>query len=166
MRTSRLRTSAIFAAAVLTGGIAVGVIGGGTASASITPGAVGAVTAPTTTPPIDHGTVIEVPRTAPFTVDLARAFQRGTVFSIAVFENPTTGYLWSSSLSSGSEPTVALVSTNYVQDPAPDGMVGVGGTRYFTFQALDSGRAVITLLYQRSWEPRPMQRVTLDLCVN
>lgn len=163
-----IRRTALISVAIatLTAGFIAGTISNSAASTSPGAGVPGVTGVTVTEPPDGRGLVIDVPRDAPVTVDLVRAFRSGTVFSIALYENGSTGYLWSSSLSTGSEQVVTFLDTDLVRDPAPPNMTGVGGTRYFRFQAQHSGRAVITLLYQRSWEPEPIRRVTLtvDVC--
>lgn len=151
--------------------LALGMASGVTSASANTPtadGSAGATPpAPTPTqPPFDRGILVEVPRSAPPVLTVTRTFPRGTVFSVALFENGTTGYLWNSSLSAGSDRVVTYLDTDFVRDPAPPNMVGVGGTRYFRFQAMDCGRAVITLVYQRPWEPRPIAQVTLEIQVS
>ena len=123
-----------------------------------------AVTPTTTTPPTDRGVVIEVPRQSPATVDLGRAFPRGTVFSVALYENPSTGYQWIQALSVGRVPAVVLLDTDLVY-PDITPMPGMGGTRYFRYQAVHRGSATITLRYQRPWEATPVQQVTLRVRV-
>lgn len=162
----RIVSVSLATAAALALGMASGVASA-SANAPTAGGSTGATPpAPTPTqPPYDRGILVEIPRSAPPVVTLNRAFPRGTIFSVALFENGTTGYLWNSSLSAGSDRAVSYLDTDFVRDPAPPNMVGVGGTRYFRFQATDCGRAVITLVYQRPWEQHPIGQVTLEIQV-
>lgn len=62
--------------------------------------------------------------------------------------NATTGYFWT--IISQDEGVLKTLSENYVADPAPEGLVGSGGTMKFVFEALSKGRSDLELSYQRS----------------
>lgn len=62
--------------------------------------------------------------------------------------NATTGYFWT--IVSLNENTAKTVSENYVSDPAPEGLVGSGGTMMFVFEGIAKGRSELELSYQRS----------------
>jgi len=71
-------------------------------------------------------------------------------FVIALDSNPTTGYNWEESYD---ETMLKLVESKYeLGKQAKEGAVGAGGTQYFRFQALKTGKTEITLTYKRSWE--------------
>ncbi len=71
-------------------------------------------------------------------------------FVIALDSNPTTGYNWEEDYD---EAMLKLVESEYeIGKQAEEGMVGAGGTQYFRFQALKTGKTEITLTYKRSWE--------------
>jgi predicted secreted protein len=72
----------------------------------------------------------------------------GTRFAIQLKENPTTGFMWNATLSPGLE----LQSSDYRQDDAAPGMVGVGGTRTWVIIAKDLGNQTFSASYRRSWE--------------
>ena len=75
---------------------------------------------------------------------------------LAVSGNPTTGYGWSVNheMANGA----FTVTEEYVTDPHAPGMVGVGGTYYFTIEAgPEEADGTISLAYGRSWEPAPVQ---------
>ena len=74
---------------------------------------------------------------------------RNTRFAVVLPENPTTGFMWNATLSPGLE----LQSSDYRQDDAPTGMVGVGGTRTWVILAKDIGNQKFSAIYRRSWEP-------------
>ena len=63
--------------------------------------------------------------------------------------NPTTGYNWE--IVNNNEEVVRVTAT-YKQDPAGEGMVGVGGTTTFVFEPLKPGESQVQLLYKRRWE--------------
>lgn len=71
---------------------------------------------------------------------------QGTMFAIALPENPSTGYTWK--LQPLGVPVVGLIGDRYV--PASgETQPGEGGTRVMTFAALSPGTAVIDLAQQR-----------------
>jgi len=73
---------------------------------------------------------------------------QGTRFAVQLKENPTTGYGWNATVSSGLE----IQSSDYQQDKAAEGMVGVGGTRTWVIVAKDLGTQKFSATYLRSWE--------------
>ena len=71
-------------------------------------------------------------------------------FVIALDSNPTTGYNWEESYD---ETMLRLVESKYeLGKRAKQGVVGAGGTQYFRFKALKTGKTEITLAYKRPWE--------------
>jgi inhibitor of cysteine peptidase len=73
---------------------------------------------------------------------------QNTRFAVVLSENPTTGFMWNTTLSAGLE----LQSSDYRQDEAPAGMVGVGGHRTWVIVAKDTGDQTFSALYRRPWE--------------
>jgi predicted secreted protein len=101
---------------------------------------------PATTPPATEGKKMFT-----FTVSDNKGsgdITQNTRFAIVLAENPTTGYMWNATLSPGLE----LQSSDYRQDDAAPGMVGVGGTRTWVIVAKESGDQKFSALYRRSWE--------------
>lgn len=74
----------------------------------------------------------------------------GDTFSIELEANPTTGYDWKATISD--DKVVALVSNIYKATPVDTAIVGSGGVDVITFKGLEKGNAVITLVYERSFE--------------
>jgi predicted secreted protein/putative hemolysin len=74
---------------------------------------------------------------------------QGTRFAVQLKENPTTGFGWNATVSSGLE----IQSSDFQQDKAAEGMVGVGGTRTWVIVAKDLGPQKFSATYRRSWEP-------------
>ncbi len=95
--------------------------------------------------------------------DNGRAFTvaRGTVLTIQLEGNPTTGYSWESSVGS----RAVLNPTNDGDFKPSSTAIGAGGTYTFQYQALARGRTDVTLVYRRSWEtgvePLKTYRVTI-----
>ena len=73
----------------------------------------------------------------------------GKGLSVALGENPTTGFTWH--LQPGSQDILALESDDYELGAAS--AVGGSGIRQFRFRAMAAGKAAIRLRYRRSWEP-------------
>jgi inhibitor of cysteine peptidase len=71
-----------------------------------------------------------------------------TRFAVQLAENPTTGYSWNASTSSG----LTVISSNFQEDKHAEGMVGVGGIRTWVVQATGSGNQTFSAVYQRPWE--------------
>jgi predicted secreted protein/putative hemolysin len=74
---------------------------------------------------------------------------RNTRFAVVLPENPTTGFMWNATLSSG----LVLQSSDYLQNDTPAGMVGVGGTRTWVILAKDIGNQKFSAISKRAWEP-------------
>ena len=69
---------------------------------------------------------------------------------IGLDANQTTGFSWTCELSN---PVIAeIISDTYEQDPAPEGMVGVGGTQSFVFDCKQTGLTDLTFTYRRPGE--------------
>ncbi len=63
--------------------------------------------------------------------------------------NPSTGYSWRYVVAGDD---VLRLETINGEAPAPNGMVGVAGEEVWSFRAQGAGRAVLTYVYERSWE--------------
>lgn len=65
--------------------------------------------------------------------------------------NRTTGYRWS--LAETKDDALALEGApSYVQDPAPRGALGVGGTETWRFTAVRPGPHTLRFTYRRPWD--------------
>ena len=84
-----------------------------------------------------------------------------TAVSISVDENATTGYSWTYVISDESK--LSLAGSDFSQSVSDTEIVGAGGTRTFSFKALDMGDAVVTLIYQRDWEAEPIRIVNVSV---
>ena len=74
----------------------------------------------------------------------------GGKLNLKLDSNPTTGYYWV--LQEPDTKLITLFSDDYFADPAPEGVVGSGGHQMFVFEAVATGRASLTLSYERSPE--------------
>jgi hypothetical protein len=73
---------------------------------------------------------------------------QGTRFAVQLKENPTTGFAWNATVSSGLE----IQSSEYQMDSAAPGMVGVGGVHTWVIIAKETGNQRFSATYMRSWE--------------
>jgi predicted secreted protein len=90
---------------------------------------------------------------------------QGGIISIKFRENPSTGYTWNCNHPNQIGTTsLNLVSSTYVQDPAPPGFTGVPGNRICLFQAQKTGTVHLTLKYLRSGSGDPNDQ--FDIIVN
>merc|ERR1711935_1258037 len=86
----------------------------------------------------------------------------GERFSMWADENATTGFKWVFDLDASGDACkghLKAVSDKYFAKPAAQAMMGVGGTRYVTFE-LDTetdmkGECTIPFVYTRPWEQGP-----------
>jgi inhibitor of cysteine peptidase len=89
-----------------------------------------------------------------------------TTVTISLAGNATTGYSWSVTKIEGAA-VEQVGNIQYVTDPAPPRMVGVGGTSVAKFRAAKAGQSTITLGYARPWEQNtpPIKTFTVTLTV-
>ena len=76
--------------------------------------------------------------------------KKGDTFFIALEENPTTGYMWTATVSDDS--VVKPGGDQYNEEGSDKDLVGAPGTHSYTFEALAKGTATITFVYERSFE--------------
>ncbi|HEY8198767.1 MAG TPA: protease inhibitor I42 family protein [Candidatus Limnocylindrales bacterium] len=98
----------------------------------------------------DSGSAIEVPN--------------GQSIVIRLDANSTTGYSWQQAPGLD-ESVVKFVSESYQQATASPGMVGVGGTDTWTYEAVGAGTTTIALAYQRASDPTATQSFTVNVTV-
>jgi inhibitor of cysteine peptidase len=75
----------------------------------------------------------------------------GDLVTISLKGNPTTGYSWRTGKLDGTAVEQAG-EPKYTTDPHGQGMVGVGGTFLFKFNAAKVGKTEVNLEYVRPWE--------------
>ena len=64
-------------------------------------------------------------------------------FTLILSENPSTGFHWELNVSKG----LSILSSNYTQDPASSGMVGVPGNRTWVIQGIAPGIQIVKGMY-------------------
>ena len=74
---------------------------------------------------------------------------QGSVITVRLQENPTTGYQWNLTTTPG----LRVISDNYVPSDTTGKLVGSGGTRIWEISATAKGEQKINAVYMRSWEP-------------
>ncbi len=96
--------------------------------------------------------------------DAAVTLKVGAEGVLCLASNPTTGFGWI--LQPFSPALVERVGTDgYVQNPAPDAMVGVGGTTVIRLRALQPGTVTLHWLYQQPWMPASSAVQSYDLAI-
>ena len=75
----------------------------------------------------------------------------GTVI-LTLKSNATTGFSWTKA-DKVDKDILKLERNDYMQNPNPNGLVGVGGVTVIVYRALKKGRAKIDLTYMQPWEP-------------
>ena len=90
----------------------------------------------------------------------------GHATTIALEENPSTGYQWQIDFSESSNVSIVHVTDNgFTQAPAGDHpLVGAPGVHSWTIDATASGSATLVFVYRREWEMVPVRRhvVTIE----
>ena len=71
----------------------------------------------------------------------------GSSIKITLDENPTTGYSWNETVTSG----LAIVDSSYVSSSS--GLMGAGGVHEWTIKATGKGQQQFSAVYKRPWEP-------------
>ena len=77
--------------------------------------------------------------------------EQGASVRFAVACNPSTGYTWN--VVKESSNGFFTVTNTFIQDYAPDGWTGVGGTCYFTVEAGSApGDGIFEISHGRAWD--------------
>jgi len=76
----------------------------------------------------------------------------GDIIRITLESNITTGYSWENA-DKVDKDVLTLDANDYVSDPNPEELDGVGGNTVIVYRALRPGKAKIDLVYLQSWEP-------------
>jgi predicted secreted protein len=100
--------------------------------------------------------------------------QAGSIFTIKVSGNPTTGYGWYLKNKAELTNSEVLVASNlnqygsgdYITNPHPEGMVGVGGNYYFKFNAKAPGNVQLIFEHKRPWETEVLKTYTVNVVVS
>ncbi len=71
--------------------------------------------------------------------------------------NATTGYKWNLVTEPNAQ-VVKFISSNYNAPQNTGGMVGVGGTETWKFQAIGAGTTTLKLAYFRPFDPKDVGR--------
>ena len=76
----------------------------------------------------------------------------GDIIRITLESNITTGFSWENA-DKVDKDILALDANDYVSDPNPEELDGVGGSTVIVYRALKPGKTKIDLVYLQSWEP-------------
>ena len=74
---------------------------------------------------------------------------KGEIITVSLAENPTTGYQWNLTTTSG----LNITGDQYTPSDPTGRLVGSGGTHSWDITAIASGDQQISAVYRRSWEP-------------
>ena len=93
------------------------------------------------------------------TTELNMTLEQTVLVQLA--ENPTTGYTWNVTLSEG----LVVLSDEYIQDEAEEGMVGVGGIHEWIIQAVETGEQTLFGIEKQEWEEETGEENTYTLAI-
>lgn len=93
------------------------------------------------------------------TTELNMTLEQTVLVQLA--ENPTTGYTWNVTLSEG----LVVLSDEYIQDEAEEGMVGVGGVHEWIIQAVATGEQTLFGIEKQEWEEETGEENTYTLAI-
>jgi inhibitor of cysteine peptidase len=86
---------------------------------------------------------------------------QGSVITLKLQENPTTGYQWNLTTTPG----LRVISDNYVPSDTTGKLSGSGGTHVWEISATAKGEQKINAVYMRSWEPVTGNENTFSMTV-
>lgn len=89
------------------------------------------------------------------------SLEKGDVFTLELPENPSTGYSWELGINMGLD----FLEDGYIQDDAPQEMVGVGGTHFWIIKADSSGSQEINAVYKQFWEEETGNEERFELTI-
>lgn len=83
----------------------------------------------------------------------------GASIIITLDENPTTGYSWNETVTSG----LSVVDNKFVSSNT--GLIGSGGVHEWTIKATGKGMQQFTAVYKRPWEPAAGNETTFTISI-
>jgi inhibitor of cysteine peptidase len=78
--------------------------------------------------------------------------------TIALKENPSTGYVWRVDREASSNLDILRIADSGFSRPESGPPIGQPGVHRWTISAISKGRARIEFIYERPWEHRPVKR--------
>lgn len=105
------------------------------------------------------GTVVLTEKDSGKTIDL----RTGDYLEIHLEANPTTGYLWSSSIPN--DYIMRLLLDEYSEKKQVRGMAGAPVRKIFRYGAVGPGETGIRLEYRRPWEKNQPPAKTFDIMI-
>ena len=85
----------------------------------------------------------------------------GAIITVKLQENPTTGYSWNLTTTSG----LQIINGTYKPTYTTGKMVGSGGTHIWDISAVSTGEQKIKGVYMRSWEPTSGNETSFSMTV-
>ncbi len=104
---------------------------------------------------VGHIVVNETQNTATTNVD------KGSLITLELQENPTTGYQWNLTTTAG----LVVTGDRYVPSDTTGKLVGSGGTHIWDITAAQTGEQKITGVYKRPWEPVTGNETTFSMTI-
>jgi len=86
---------------------------------------------------------------------------KGSLITLELQENPTTGYQWN--LTTSTE--LVVTGDHYMPSDITGKLVGSGGTHSWDITAAQTGEQKITAVYKRSWEPVTRNETTFSMTI-
>ncbi|MDD1712666.1 MAG: protease inhibitor I42 family protein [Methanoregulaceae archaeon] len=86
---------------------------------------------------------------------------QSNVITVELAENPTTGYLWNLTTSSG----LRVMRDTYLPSDTTGKLIGSGGTRVWDISADAGGTQQIHAVYKRPWEPATGNETTFSMTI-
>jgi inhibitor of cysteine peptidase len=86
---------------------------------------------------------------------------QSSLITVELAENPTTGYLWNLTTSTG----LRVTNDTYVPSDTTGKLVGSGGTRIWDISADATGTQQIHAVYKRPWEPATGNETTFSMTI-
>jgi len=94
-------------------------------------------------------------------------------FTFKIRGNPTTGYGWYLAEEIQEDDSLLAINLkedrstkNYEADPAPEGMMGVGGSFYFNFKGKRAGTYPLIFVHKRPWETESINQKAIKVTVS
>jgi inhibitor of cysteine peptidase len=84
----------------------------------------------------------------------------GASVKISLDENPTTGYSWNETFTSG----LTVVDSKYI--PGRSNIMGAGGVHEWVIKATGKGQQRFSAVYKRPWEPIAGNETTFTLNIS
>ncbi len=113
---------------------------------------------------LKKATVLAILFASPAVAQEARKLAAGASMTVELTENLSTGYSWriDQAASTGLD-LVAITDRGHAQ---VHNIPGAPGTHSWRIEALKPGKAVVRFVYQRPWEPEPIETHRIRIIIS